>query len=198
MSENRWTRPKLMGMSDFREFVAEVESRVGVENVKLLEDINRAMNGDLPLSGILDFSGDKISAIVSSSGVEEKKFRSYLSFLHEIEYRKKNGPALWERRRAVVPCPDCLPPTKWQIRSSRLPLFNVITRIWNISLVVVVAGVIPFMIVPLSKFVSIGFGIEGSANVKLSVFSVAGFIGWSVSAAVFLAAFSIARAIRKA
>lgn len=198
MSENILTRPKLMGMSDFREFVAEVESRVGVENVKLLEDIDRAMNTDERMPCHLDISREKAKELAASSGVEEKKFFSYLAFLHEIEYRKANGPELWERKRGVVPCPDYLPPTKWQVRQGRLPLFNAVSRIWNISLVVVIAGVIPFMIVPLSKFISAGIELEGAANAKFSLFTLIAFTGWCLSAVVFLIAFSIARIMRKA
>lgn len=198
MSENRLTRPKLMGMSDFREFAAEVESRVGVENVKLLEDIDRAMNTDERIPRHLDVSAEKAKELAESSGVEEKKFLSYLAFLYEIEYRKVNGPKLWERKRGVVPCPDCLPPTRWQIRQRRLPLFNAFSRIWNISLVVAVAGVIPFLIIPLSKFITAGIGIKGSANVGYSHFTLMAFICWCASAFVFLVSFSIARALRRA
>lgn len=197
-SEFKWQRPKLMGMSDFQEFANEVESRVGVGNVKFLEDINRAINGDSPLFDILNMSEENVDEFVVSSGKDERIVRSYLSFLYEIEYRKKNGPALWERKKSIVPCPDYLPPTGFQVQYRRLSVYNILCKIWNISLIVVAAGVIPFMIVPLSKFISAGFGLQGAANVRFSSFTLMAFIVWCMAAVAFLVAFSAARIIRKA
>lgn len=192
-----WNRPRLMGVTDFNEFTAEVEARVGAENTELLKDIDLAMNTDERMPYYLDISEDKAKTLALSSGIEAEKFFFYLAVMNEIEYRKTNGPALWERKRSVVPCPDYLSPTEWQMRRSAMPVYNVLSKIWNIALVAVVAGVIPFVIVPVSNFIAIDDGIDLSDTSGLSGFSLVAFFGWIAAALLFAVTFFISRRLRK-
>lgn len=192
----KWHRPRLMGTTDFEEFKTEVEERVGVENAALLKDIDKAINTDGRMPRYLEITEDEARSLAASSGTDEKKFFFYLAVLNEIEFRKAKGPAIWERRRAVVPCPDFLPPTKWQIRAGSMGVYNVLGKIWNVSLVVVVAGVIPFMLVPLSNFMTLGNGIDISDPQGLSLFSVVSFFSWIFFVLLFTVTFAISRYMR--
>lgn len=196
VNDFKWNRPRLMGSTDFEEFKTEVEERVGIENTALLRDIDEAINTDDRMPHYLEITEDEARSLAASSGTDEGKFFFYLAVLNEIEYRKANGPAIWERKRAVVPCPDFLPPTKWQIRAGSMGVYNVLGKIWNVSLVVVVAGVIPFMLVPLSNFITLGNGIDMSDGEGLSLFSVVSFFSWIFFALLFTVTFSLSRWLR--
>lgn len=196
VNDFKWHRPRLMGSTDFEEFKTEVEERVGIENTALLRDIDEAINIDERMPRYLEITEDEARSLAASSGTDEEKFFFYLAVLNEIEYRKAKGPAIWERKRAVVPCPDFLPPTKWQIRAGSMGVYNVLGKIWNVSLVVVVAGVIPFMLVPLSNFITLGNGIDMSDGEGLSLFSVVSFVSWIFFAILFAVTFAISRHMR--
>jgi hypothetical protein len=194
--EFKWQRPKLMGMTDFKEFVSEVESRVGVENTELLKDINIAINTDESYPYYLEMTKEDVDKLLLSSNLPKDKFLSYLSFLYEIEYRKKNGPALWERKNSVIPCPNYLLPTKWQMRSNDISIFNKLNKLWNISLVIVITGAIPFMVVPLSKFIYLGTCEGPLQNTGNSLFSIIVFFIWLSSIVLFSIAFLCSRYLR--
>lgn len=196
VNDFKWHRPRLMGSTDFEEFKTEVEERVGIENTALLKDIDEAINTDERMPRYLEITEDEARSLAASSGTDEEKFFFYLAVLNEIEYRKANGPAIWERKRAVVPCPDFLPPTKWQIRAGSMGVYNVLGKIWNVALVVVIAGVIPFMIVPVSNFVALDNCIDFSDTSGLSGFSIVAFFAWVFFIVVFAVAFSVSRYIR--
>lgn len=196
MSKNGLTRPKLMGMTDFQEFASEIYERVGLENGELLNDIDLAMNTDERMPYYLDISRDKAMELAKSSGIEERKFLSYLAFLYEIEYRKVKGPKLWERKRSVVPCPDFLPPTRWQIRFKDMTLYKVFTKIWNVSLIVAFAGAFPFMIGPVSNFISSSgwLGVDGLTG--MHAYSVIAISCWFFFVALFFFAFLFSKHLR--
>lgn len=196
MPENILTRPKAMGVSDFKELSAEIIERVGVENAELLKDINLAMNTEESMSYYLDIPHEKAKELAASSGVDEKRFFAYLAFLYEIEYRKANGPKMWERKRGVVPCPDYLSPTRWQIRRRHMPFYNIFTKIWNVSLIIVFAGAFPFMLGPLSNFISSKGCIGLDGTTAISRYSVIAFSGWVFFLLIFFVSFSISRYIR--
>jgi hypothetical protein len=191
----KWQRPKFMGMSDFQEFVAEVEERVGFQNVDLLNDINLSMNSEVYMPCYLEVSEEKARELAADSNVGEERFFAYLSFLQEIEYRKMSDVKLCERKRSVVPCSDFLSPTKWQIRRRDFALFNMLAKIWNVSLVVAFAGAIPFMIGPVSNFISSG-GCDFSELGGHSVLSVVSISVWAFFVFLFIITFSIYRCLR--
>jgi len=148
LGEFAWHRPDGVAMSQHLDFTAEATAAVGAENVALLRDIDLAMNEKGRLPRCLEMTEDEARRLAAESGVPEDRYFRYLAFLYEIEYRKARGPALWERRSGVVPCPDFLEPTAWQIRMSRMPLYTVLGRVWNWSLIAVVSGMFPFVILP--------------------------------------------------
>lgn len=197
VGEFKWQRPKLMGMTDFKEFTAEVESLVGIENVSLLNDINLAINGENFRYPILEMSNDDIQELVKTSTVEHDKFLYYLSFLYEIAYRKAKGLPLLERKRQIIPSHECLPLTKYQIAARLLPRYVALTKTWIISLILVVFGAVPFMVVPLSKFISYICGISSASNVENFLSSTIAITVWSFSLLVFSVAFLLTRIMRK-
>lgn len=196
MSETKLTRPKAMGMSDFQELAAEITERVGVDNVELLKDIDMAMNTEEPMSYYLDIPYAKAKDLAASSGVDEKRFFAYLAFLYEIEYRKAHGPKMWERKRGVVPCPDYLSPTKWQIRRKHMPFYNICTKIWNVSLIIVFAGAFPFMLGPLSNFITSKGQYDYNNLTIFNYYSIIAFCGWIFFLFLCLTAFSLSRYFR--
>ena len=144
-----WHRPNDMPMSVFKAFTSEVEASVGTDRPELLAEIDRAMNDAEKRPGVLELTKEVATACATASGIPVERYLRYLAFLDEIERRKETGPALWERNSGVVPCPDFLIPTSGQVPMSRMGVYKVFTKIWNILLIVVVGGILPLMLVPL-------------------------------------------------
>ena len=143
-----WHRPDGVAMSQHLGFIAEATAAVGAGNVALLKDIDYAMNEKGRLPRCLDITEDEARRLAAESGTPERQYLAYLAFLYEIEYRKARGPALWERRSGVVPCPDFMEPTSWQMRMSRMSLYSTLGKVWNWALIAVIGGVFPFVILP--------------------------------------------------
>lgn len=143
-----WHRPDGVAMSQHLAFTDEATAAVGAGNVALLRDIDLAMNEKGRLPRCLDVTEDEARRLAAQSGTPEDRYRAYLAFLYEIEYRKARGPALWERKAGVVPCPDFLAPTSWQVRKSIMPLYLALCKVWNWSVIAVVGGMFPLVILP--------------------------------------------------
>jgi len=143
-----WHRPDGLAMSRYLDFTAEATAAVGAGNIALLKDIDLAMNEKGRLPRCLEITEDEARRLAEESGTPEDRYRAYLAFLYEIEYRKARGPALWERSSGVVPCPDFMVPTEWQVRMSRMALYSALGKVWNWSLIAVVGGMFPFVILP--------------------------------------------------
>ncbi len=180
-------------MSVFLAFTGEAEERVGVENANLLADIDAALNSSARHPRFLDVTEPKARELAREAGVDEARYFSYLAFLHELEYRREFGPAMWERKSGVVPCPDWMPPTSGQMRAGRMPFYRLLTRLWNWALIVVAGGVFPLVILPLCGLRSVA---SGGGGARLGAVSVAMMCIWGAALAVFAACYAASRALR--
>lgn len=187
-----WHRPPDMATSLFAEFTAEAEAAVGGGNPELLAEIDAAMNTPARNPACLSIDEDAARRLASASGATDGAYFAHLAFLCEIESRKATGPALWERKAGRVPCPDFLPPTSGQIRRSRYGIFRSFERIWNLALIAVVAGIFPFVIIPLSGWLlfknSVGKWISTLGYVAKGCFAF-----WIAALVLFAAGFAAAR-----
>lgn len=162
-------RPQFMAVSFFSDYSQEVVSSVGGENVALLERINLALNSPKIDEAILEMSEDKARTAAHAEGIAESKYFAFLSFLYEIEFRKSNPAARWGRRPSVVPCPDWMPPNSRQIPARKMPYLRVFSKVFNIAMIVVIFGVFPFFVAPLSHSIVAGSSLSLRAIISISV-----------------------------
>ena len=190
----KWRRPDGMATSAFLEFTDEATARIGAGNAELLKDVDLAMNSAAKLPRFMDVPEEKARELAKEAGIAEERYFSYLAFLHEIAYRREFGPALWERRAGVTPCPDYLPPTSGQVREGRLPLFRLVNRLWNWALIFVIGGMFPFVILPLCGMKVFGVGFGGQSAMSRTAAAIIGL--WLGALAVFAVCFAASRAMR--
>ena len=187
-----WHRPKDVATSIFLDFTGEAEEAVGAGNVALLEDVDAAMNSAQRMPSCLTAGEAEAAALAEATGAPRESAMACLAFLSEIEYRKAFGPALWERRSGPVPCPDALPPTAGQLRARQFALHRLLGRVWNWSLIIVISGMFPFVILPLCGVAMFGrsafYGHSALRWLALGVLSV-----WSVAFVSFFTAFFASR-----
>ena len=162
-------RPQFMAVSFFSDYSQEAVSSVGVENEALLERINSALNSPKVDEAILAMSEDEARKAAHAEGIAESKYFAFLSFLHEIEFRKTNPSARWGRHPSVVPCPDWMPPNSRQIPARKMPYLRVFSKIFNIAMIVVIFGAFPFFVAPLSHSVVAGSSLSVRAAISISV-----------------------------
>lgn len=189
----RWRRPKDVATSIFLGFAAEAEASVG--DAGLLADIDAAMNTPLRMPSCLALDEGAAKALAAASGADERAYLAHLAFLHEIEWRKSRGPALWERKAGYAPCPDFLPPTKGQIPARLFGLHRALLKVWNLALIIVVSGVFPFVILPACGMLIFGgksfFGHSALGVVARTAFGV-----WCCALASFVSSILLCRFVR--
>lgn len=187
-----WHRPKDVATSIFLDFTGEVEEAVGVGNAALLEDVDTAMNSPHRMPSCLTAGAEEADALAAATGAPRESALACLAFLSEIEYRKAFGPALWERRSGPVPCQDALPPTAGQVRAGQFALHRLLGRIWNWSLIVVISGMFPFVILPLCGVAMFGrSAFYGHSALRWLALAVLGI--WSAAFLSFFTAFFASR-----
>ena len=96
--------------------------------------------------------------------------------------------------RSIEPAgiPSALPPTAGQVRARQFALHRLLGRIWNWSLIIVISGMFPFVILPLCGVAMFGrsafYGHSALRWLALGVLSV-----WSVAFVSFFTAFFASR-----
>ncbi len=192
-----WHRPNGVPMSVYLDFTEESVSRIGENRTNLLSAVDVALNGGDPVPGILELPEEEVQkrakAWCKASGDGEEglqAYRSHLSLIYELVWRRVHGPALFERRSGATPCPDYLPCTSQQVHASMMGLYRFFTKLWNWGLVVTVPLVFPVIVLPLglSSIISTTDAMKGGYWVLVGI--------WLAALASFIGGFFAARALR--
>lgn len=169
----KWHRPHFMAVSGFSGYAREIESAVGKGNETLLRRLDDALNSDECDGGVLELTEERARKQAASAGIPEAQYFVFLSYLHEIEYRKSHPLDKWSRRPRLVPCPDWLPPNRRQVKAGRMSCCNFFGRLSNISLVVVVCGAFPLFVAPLAHHLIFGGALSVRSGVGMALWGAA-------------------------
>lgn len=194
-----WHRPADVPTTVFLDFTSEAESRIGPSNGDLLSNVDAALNGAETFDFLLDAAEEDVSSradrwVASRAGASDaerealrRQYMYHLAYIHELIWRRRNGPALFERKSGVTPAPDFLPCTAWQVPARRLGAYRTVGRVWNWASVVTITGFLPMIIIPtaVSEFTD-------AAGVKYFAFVGA----WLVAAFLFLSGYLYCRSLR--
>lgn len=155
----KWHRPMDVATSIFSELVNEATAVIGAENTDLLKAVDEALNGGEKMPALLAIDEAKAMAEAeawSAKGavsegrrsVRRLQYLNHLAFLYEIAYRREHGPAMFERKAGVTPCPDFLPANSYQVPQSRYTGYLRLNKVWNWAFVLVINGALPLCIMP--------------------------------------------------
>ena len=158
-----------MAVSFFAEYSQEVVSAVGEENAVLLDRIDSALNSAGVDNAVLEMCEEDARKAAHAEGVSEGRYFAFLALLHEIEYRKSNPSARCGRRPVIVPCPGWLPPNSRQISARRMPYFRMFNKLFVIAMIVVIFGVFPFFVAPVSHCIVVGGSLSLRAAISVLV-----------------------------
>ncbi len=194
LDDFKWRRPKDMPMSLHAEFTREAAFRIGAGRQKLLQAVDDALNSDEVETDILDLDQAKAEEMLDSSGCHSKAgYYAHLAYRYEIAYRRTKGPGLFERHLGVVPCPDFLTCTAWQVPASRMKLYAFLNRLWNWGSVLTLPLLFPLIAVP----VLVAFFPDSKVS-RIFIVKVYPVICclWALGVAMFASGFFACRAIR--
>lgn len=194
-----WHRPMDVATSVFSEFVDEATAVIGAENADLLKTVDEALNSGEEMPDVLALDEARAMAGAESWGAKTAdgegraagrlQYLGHLAFLHEIAYRRAYGPAMFERKAGVTPCPDFLPANSHQVPASRYARYRRLNKVWNWALVLVVNFAFPLCIMPLFKSLM----AKGSLGMRLYPFIL---LLWSLALAVAIGGFLACRSMR--
>lgn len=187
-------RPADMAKCDFDRFVCEVEDAIGKDYPELVA----AVAGDLSMAKpsidvlALDAAAADSAARDWSSrhgGASVLPYLRHLAYRHELAYRAKYGPAIWERKSDIAPCPDFLPCGPYQVRESRIGWYRLVHRIANIAFITAFVGAFPLMVLPTASRI-FSWRIMSASWARASIGI------WCATAVVAAVGFAVLRQLR--
>ncbi len=194
LDDFKWRRPKDMPMSLHAEFTREAAFKIGAGRHELLQAVDDALNSGETETDLLDLDKAKADDMFVRSGCRSRSgYFAHLAYRCEIAYRRTKGPGLFERHLGVVPCPDFLPCTAWQVPESRMKLYAFLNRLWNWGSVIALPLLFPLIAVP----VLVAFFPDSKVS-RIFIVKVYPVICclWALGAAMFASGYFACRALR--
>lgn len=188
-----WQRPADMAKRDFDRFVGEVEDAVGRDRRDLIAAVAGALSASEADAAVLALDAAAAAAQArewsARCGGDAAAYLRHLAYRHELAWRARHGPAIWERKVDVVPCPDFLPCGPCQVRQSRIGLYRLAHRLANVAFITAFVGAFPLLVLP-SAARLFSWRIISASWTRTSIAI------WCAAAAVAAVGFGVLRLLR--